>query len=193
MAKRRLVIVGNGMATCRLLDELVARGATARYEITVFGEEPSATYNRILLSRVLAGEAPDDIVTKDAAWFADHGIRLVTGLAVRRLDTARKLVETEDGAAHRYDTVVLATGSQPLVPAIDGATVEGGALRRGGVAFVVSLSPEIRPDTLFAPFHWGGRQAANVLTVPALDPVSRMPEFKVCAVRARPLPAEAAA
>jgi len=74
---------------------------------------------------------------------------------------------------------------------------EGGRLmvesRRGGVAFVVSLSPEIRHDTLFAPFHWGGRQAANVLTVPALDPVSRMPEFKVCAVRARPLPAEAAA
>jgi nitrite reductase (NADH) large subunit len=130
-AKRRLVIVGNGMATCRLLDELVARGATARYDIIVFGEEPSATYNRILLSRVLAGEAPDDIVTKDAAWFADHGVRLVTGLAVRRLDTTRKLVETDDGATHRYDTVVLATGSQPLVPAIEGVTVEGGALRRG--------------------------------------------------------------
>jgi assimilatory nitrate reductase catalytic subunit len=65
--------------------------------------------------------------------------------------------------------------------------------RRGSVAFTVALSPEIRHDTLFAPFHWGGRQAANVLTVPALDPVSRMPEFKVCAVRARVLGAEAAA
>jgi assimilatory nitrate reductase catalytic subunit len=57
--------------------------------------------------------------------------------------------------------------------------------RRGQVAFVVTVSPDIRPDTLFAPFHWGGRAAANILTVPALDPVSRMPEFKVCAVRAR--------
>jgi assimilatory nitrate reductase catalytic subunit len=65
--------------------------------------------------------------------------------------------------------------------------------RRGGVAFTVSLTPDIRPDTLFAPFHWGGKQAANVLTVPALDPTSRMPEFKVCAVRARALPMEAAA
>jgi assimilatory nitrate reductase catalytic subunit len=74
---------------------------------------------------------------------------------------------------------------------------EGGRLmvesRRGGVAFTVSLTPDIRPDTLFAPFHWGGKQAANVLTVPALDPTSRMPEFKVCAVRARALPMEAAA
>ncbi|XXX81796.1 molybdopterin oxidoreductase family protein [Sorangium sp. So ce134] len=57
--------------------------------------------------------------------------------------------------------------------------------RRGAVVFRVSVTPEIRPDTLFAPFHWGGKKAANVLTKPALDPTSRMPEFKVCAVRAR--------
>jgi assimilatory nitrate reductase catalytic subunit len=58
--------------------------------------------------------------------------------------------------------------------------------RRGAVQFSVRISADIRPDTVFAPFHWGGRQAANVLTMPALDPISRMPEFKVCAVRARP-------
>jgi assimilatory nitrate reductase catalytic subunit len=57
--------------------------------------------------------------------------------------------------------------------------------RRGAVTFSVALSSDIRTDTLFAPFHWGGKQAANLLTVPALDPTSRMPEFKVCAVRAR--------
>jgi assimilatory nitrate reductase catalytic subunit len=57
--------------------------------------------------------------------------------------------------------------------------------RRGSVCFSAQLSADIRPDTLFAPFHWGGRQAANLLTIPALDPISRMPEFKVCAVRAR--------
>jgi len=57
--------------------------------------------------------------------------------------------------------------------------------RRGSISFRVRISPDIRPDTLFAPFHWGGRQAANLLTIPALDPTSRMPEFKVCAVRAR--------
>ncbi len=64
----------------------------------------------------------------------------------------------------------------------DGAVVES---RRGAVEFSVLLSPDIRVDTLFAPFHWGGRRAANVLTIAALDPTSRMPEFKVCAVRAR--------
>jgi len=58
--------------------------------------------------------------------------------------------------------------------------------RRGRVEFVVRVSADIRVDTLFAPFHWGGKRAANVLTVAALDPLSRMPEFKVCAVRARP-------
>jgi assimilatory nitrate reductase catalytic subunit len=63
--------------------------------------------------------------------------------------------------------------------------------RRGGVRFVVRVSPDIRHDTLFAPFHWGGRKAANLLTIPALDPTSRMPEFKVCAVRASAVAPEA--
>jgi assimilatory nitrate reductase catalytic subunit len=59
--------------------------------------------------------------------------------------------------------------------------------RRGAVRFVAHVTGDIRPDTLFAPFHWGGKRAANILTIPALDPSSRMPEFKVCAVRARAL------
>ena len=57
------------------------------------------------------------------------------------------------------------------------------ATRRGSAEFEVRISPGIRHDTVFVPFHWGGRQAANRLTNPALDPISRMPEFKVCAVR----------
>jgi assimilatory nitrate reductase catalytic subunit len=62
--------------------------------------------------------------------------------------------------------------------------------RRGSVDFAVALSADIRRDTLFAPFHWGGRKAANLLTIPALDPKSRMPEFKLCAVRAQRAPTE---
>jgi nitrite reductase (NADH) large subunit len=169
--RRRLVIVGNGMATCRLLDELIARGATARYEITVFGDEATGTYNRILLSRVLAGEAPDAIVTKDAVWFEQHGVQLVTGLAVRRLDTTRKLVETADGANHRYDTVVLATGSQPQVPAIEGATVAGGALRRGvfvyrTIADCLAMRERARPGSSVVVLGGGllGLEAAKVLS-----------------------------
>ena len=131
LAKKRLAIIGNGMATCRLLDELLARGATGRWDITVYGEEPGGTYNRVLLSKVLGGEAPDEIVTKDAAWFEANGIRLRSGVTVKRLDTSRKVVETTAGHFDRYDAAVFATGSQPLVPAIEGATVAGGELRPG--------------------------------------------------------------
>jgi len=131
MTKRRLLIVGNGMATCRLLDELVARGGPARYDITVFGEERGGTYNRILLSRVLGGQAPEQIVTKPQAWFDERGIRLESGVTVRRLDTTRKLLETSDGVSRRYDLAVLATGSQPRVPPIEGIAAANGELRRG--------------------------------------------------------------
>jgi nitrite reductase (NADH) large subunit len=131
VTKRRLAIVGAGMAACRLLDELVKRNALARFDVSVFGEERGGTYNRILLARVLGGEAPDAIHTKPLAWFRDHGVTLHEGAAVTRLDTARKLVVTADGATHRYDLAVMATGAQPQVPAIPGATLEAGALRPG--------------------------------------------------------------
>ncbi len=135
MSKKKLAIVGNGMGTCRLLDELAARGADERYEITVFGEEPGGAYNRIMLGRVLSGEAPDAIVTKPLEWYDAHGIRLVASTRVTRLDTVRKNVETEDGQSRRYDLVVLSTGSQPLVPKLDGLLDEEGELRPGAFVY----------------------------------------------------------
>ena len=130
-SKRKLAIVGNGMGTCRLLDELVRRDATARYEITVFGEERGGAYNRILLGKVLAGEAPDAIVTKTPEWYDAHGIRLTSGARVLRLDTLRKRVELADGQSRPYDLAILATGSQPLVPPLEGMHGEDGELRPG--------------------------------------------------------------
>src|SRR5580698_698730 len=129
--KKRLAIVGNGMATCRLLDELLQRDALARYEVVVFGAERGGAYNRILLSKVLGGDDPDAIVTKPPAWYAARGVQLHDGVSVRRLDTGGKLIETEDGAQHRYDIAVLATGSQPTVPPLDGMTNPRGDLRPG--------------------------------------------------------------
>ncbi|HVT09928.1 MAG TPA: FAD-dependent oxidoreductase [Polyangia bacterium] len=129
--KRRLAIVGAGMATCRLLDELERRGGFDRFEVSVFGDERGGAYNRVLLSKVLAGDEPDAIVTKPPAWFAERGVRLHDGVAVRRLDTEAKQVETADGATHRYDLAVLATGSQPRVPPLDGMTGQNGDLRPG--------------------------------------------------------------
>jgi len=129
--KKILAVIGNGMATCRLLDELVDRKALLRYDVVVYGEERGGAYNRILLSKVLGGAAPESIITKPRAWYEAHGIRLHDGAVVKRLDTASKQIETADGALHRYDAAVLATGSQPLVPPLDGMMVAGGELRPG--------------------------------------------------------------
>ena len=146
--KKRLAIIGNGMATCRLLDELQRRGASVRYEITVFSEETGGAYNRVLLSKVLGGEAPDAIVTKPPAWYAANGVELVEGVVVRRLDTAAKLVELGDGATRRYDVAVIATGSQPLVPPLEGMITDEGALRAG--VFVYRTMQDCRAMRAYA-------------------------------------------
>jgi nitrite reductase (NADH) large subunit len=129
--KKKLAVVGNGMATCRLLDELLQRGALDRYEISIFGDEKGGAYNRILLSKVLGGHAPDEIITKPPAWYDTNGIQLFDGVAVKRLDTGTKVVETTDGERHRYDVAVLATGSTPQVPPLAGMMASGGELREG--------------------------------------------------------------
>ncbi len=128
---KTLAVVGNGMATCRLLDELVRRGARERYDITVFGEEKGGAYNRVLLSRVLAGESPDGIVTKAPSWYEGNGVNLVDGATVKRLDPGRKSLEVSDGRDFRFDVAVIATGSQPRVPPIQGMTTPTGDLRDG--------------------------------------------------------------
>jgi len=129
--KKNLMIVGNGMATCRLLDELVARKALDRYELTVFGEEPHGAYNRIMLGKVLDGGEPDVIVTKPRSWYESRGIRLLTGQRVSRLEPSARRLHTESGESYHYDVAVLATGSNPMVPAIDGMSGEDGELRNG--------------------------------------------------------------
>lgn len=131
MSRRRLAVIGNGMGTCRLLDELALRGATSDFEITVFGEERGGAYNRILLGRVLGGEDPQAIVTKSADFYDRHDVRLLDRTRVSRLDTTQKTVESADGQSRRYDLAVLATGSQPLVPPLDGMNGPDGELRDG--------------------------------------------------------------
>jgi nitrite reductase (NADH) large subunit len=131
LRKRKLAIIGNGMAACRLLDELLERDGLTHYEVAIFAEEKGGAYNRILLSKVLGGADPDVIVTKPPSWYAEQGVRLLDGVAVRRLDTGAKLVETSDGENHRYDVAVIATGSHPRVPPLQGMTDDQGDLRPG--------------------------------------------------------------
>ena len=125
----RLVMVGNGMAGVRALEELL-KIAPELYEITVFGAEPHPNYNRILLSPVLAGEQQlSEIVLNDWSWYAEHGITLHAGCTVTEVDRRRRLVRgvTADGQSVEagYDRLILATGSRPFILPIAGAGLQG--------------------------------------------------------------------
>ena len=125
MSRERLIVVGNGMAAGRTLEELFAR-APGRYEVTVFGAEPRVNYNRIMLSPVLAGEAAyGDILIHDEGWYARHGVLLHRGLAITAIDREAKTVTAADGRVTPYDTLLLATGSSPFVPPIAGFDLPG--------------------------------------------------------------------
>ena len=122
--RERLVVVGNGMAGMRTVEELIAR-APERYDITIIGAEPHANYNRILLSSVLAGEkALDEIVINPRGWYEEHGIRLITASPVTGIDRTARTVATAAGPI-AYDKLLLATGSKPLAPPIPGLGLPG--------------------------------------------------------------------
>ena len=123
--RQHIVVIGNGMAGSRAIEEIIAR-APGRFDITVFGAEPHGSYNRILLSSVLAGEAQfADIITHDAAWYAGNGIELIAGETVLEIDRAARLVRGEHGAVRDYDVLLLATGSEPVTLPIPGARLPG--------------------------------------------------------------------
>ncbi len=125
MKKMKLVLVGNGMAGVRTLEELL-KIAPDLYEITVFGAEPHPNYNRILLSPVLAGEQTlDEIVLNPLDWYAQHGITLHTGKKVARIDRVKRVVHAEDGTQAAYDRLLLATGSSPFILPVPGKDLQG--------------------------------------------------------------------
>jgi nitrite reductase (NADH) large subunit len=123
--RERLIVIGNGMAGCRAVEEVLARDPN-RYEIAVFGAEPRVNYNRIMLSPVLAGEKRfEDIVINDEAWYRDHGITLHVGRAVTAVDAEAKTVTAEGGLTVPYDKLLLATGSDPIRLPLPGAGLTG--------------------------------------------------------------------
>ncbi|MDT0139962.1 nitrite reductase large subunit NirB [Acidovorax sp. PRC11] len=129
MKKSRLVMVGNGMAGVRTLEELL-KIAPDLYEITVFGAEPHPNYNRILLSPVLAGEQTlEEIVLNDWAWYEENRITLHAGCTVREVDRTRRIVRGTDAEGRTieapYDRLIIATGSNPFILPIPGKDLQG--------------------------------------------------------------------
>jgi nitrite reductase (NADH) large subunit len=136
MAKQRLVVVGNGMAGARAVEEVLSRGGDELFDITMFGDEPYGNYNRILLSNVLSGsQDPTEIFINPLSWYEENGVTLHAGARVTDIDRAARVVRAADGTRAAYDVLLIATGSRAFLPPLEGAYRDGGALRPGVFAF----------------------------------------------------------
>jgi nitrite reductase (NADH) large subunit len=120
MRRQTLVVVGNGMVGHRLLEALVARGATASWDVVTLCEEPRPAYDRVGLSRFFAGATAEDLSLVEPGFFDQPGVRLALGDAVVEIDRAARAVRSASGLVVGYDKLVLATGSAPFVPPIPG-------------------------------------------------------------------------
>ncbi|MCB2014509.1 MAG: nitrite reductase large subunit NirB [Sphingobium sp.] len=120
-----LVVIGNGMAGCRAVEEILARDP-GKYRITIFGAEPRVNYNRIMLSPVLAGEKTyEEIIINGQDWYDDNGIELISGDPVAGIDRAAKTVTSRSGRAISYDKLMIATGSDPFIIPVPGKDLPG--------------------------------------------------------------------
>ena len=125
MTKRKLVVVGCGMAPGRALEKLIERDASA-YDITIFNAEPRVNYDRIMLSPVLSGEKRfEDIVIHGDEWYERHGVTLHRGCKVERIDREAKTVTGADGTVAPYDKLIVATGSTPFIIPVPGHDLPG--------------------------------------------------------------------
>ncbi|HEY1228172.1 MAG TPA: FAD-dependent oxidoreductase [Ramlibacter sp.] len=147
MNRAALVVVGNGMAGMRTVEELLKLDRD-RYDITVFGAEPHGNYNRILLSPVLAGEKTvDDIMLHTREWYAANGITLHAGDPVVRIDRKQRVVHAASGLAVSYDRLLIATGSKPFIVPVPGHELPG----------VVAFRDLHDVDAMLAAARAGGR------------------------------------
>jgi len=145
-ARQHLVVIGNGMAGCRAVEELLARDG-GNWRVTIFGAEAHVNYNRIMLSPVLAGEKSfDEIVINPQRWYDDNAIDLVTSDSVVAIDRAARTVTSRSGRTVRYDRLLIATGSDPFIIPVPGHDLPG----------VISFRDMNDVDTMLAASAEGG-------------------------------------
>jgi nitrite reductase (NADH) large subunit len=136
MAKRKLVVVGNGMAGARTVEEILARGGSERFDIVMFGDEPYGNYNRILLSEVLNGtRETSDIFLNSLPWYEENQIRLHAGVRAREIHRHSRHVVGDGDVVEPYDDLIVATGSVPFVPPMEGLTLSDGKQKPGIFVF----------------------------------------------------------
>jgi len=134
--RQRLVVIGNGMAGARTVEEILERGGADLFAITMFGDEPYGNYNRIMLSNVLAGvEDEAGIFLNDMSWYTENGITLRAGTAITRIDRFARRVYADDGTETPYDKLIIATGSRAFVPPVPGIHRPGRGYHQGVFAF----------------------------------------------------------
>ena len=147
--KKKLVVIGNGMAGARAVEEILARGGSEQFDITMFGEEPAGNYNRILLSNVLNGSyREDEIYLNPLSWYRENNIALHAGMRATGLLRRAKLVYGEDGDAEPYDKLIIATGSRAFIPHMEGTTMVDGSFKPG--VFVFRTLDDCRAIAAFA-------------------------------------------
>jgi nitrite reductase (NADH) large subunit len=134
--KLKLVVIGNGMAGARALEEILNRGGSDQFDVTVFGDEPYGNYNRILLSNVLAGkDDTSEIYLNPLDWYSENGIDLRSGVRVVRVDRFARVVQADDGTRMRYDRLLIATGSRTFFPPMEGMWADNRTLTDGVFGF----------------------------------------------------------
>ncbi len=135
-AKQNLVVIGNGMAGARAVEEILARGGRDLFEITMFGDEPYGNYNRILLSNVLNGTQDEsEIFLNPLEWYKENNITLHAGVRVDSILRRSKLILGADGRMEPYDKLIIATGSSAYIPPLGGLTLPDGSYKPGVFVF----------------------------------------------------------
>ena len=135
-SRRKLIVIGNGMAGARTVEEILQRAGGDQFDITVFGDEPYGNYNRILLSNVLNGsQDASEIFINGLEWYADNGVTLHAGARVDVIGRPHKAIHCDDGNWYPYDKLIIATGSRPSIPPIAALKLPSGEFRPGIFVF----------------------------------------------------------
>ncbi|MDN3654322.1 nitrite reductase large subunit NirB [Ferruginibacter paludis] len=121
----KIIVVGNGMVSYKFCEKLIAKGNTASFDITIFGEEIRPAYDRVHLSEFFSGKSADDLLMAPASWYAENNIILHTGDPIQQIDRSNKTVHSFKGITQSYDVLILATGSSAFVPPIPGVEKDG--------------------------------------------------------------------